>query len=479
MTNGVVTLKAGVGGAVESVNGKTGVVVIGISDIANLQTTLDAKLNASLRGVANGVASLDGSGLIPTTQLPSFVDDVLEYSSFSAFPVTGTSGKIYVALDTNKTYRWSGSTYIYITSGAVDSVNSKTGVVVLTTSDITEGTRLYFTNARVKSYADTLYVPLTRTVAGKALSSNITLASTDLTDASNIALKNGTLQTNLNADLLDGQHGSYYRNASNVNAGTIGDSYLPSIQTGKIFNSDVSLSYAGALINLGNGGYNGPHGFSFFNSNNTIGINQYYRTTPETLYFEDSIGTKIMSLPSDGSDVLIYSNKVWHAGNSNLNTVDWNMKDAYINGIKLEKATVNVPGVGNVEALKVNSSLASTGYMGSQVSDKRIKTDIKEIEPEEALQKVIQIKSYTYRRKDLNGIREIGHIANEVEEVEPMLVGTMEHAGIKDFKTMSYERSPVLHNAAIKALFDRIEKLEAQNEKLEARIEQLENRKND
>lgn len=56
-------------------------------------------------GVANGVASLDSSGLVPSSQLPSFVDDVLEYDSFSDFPPTGESGKIYVAKDTNKTYR--------------------------------------------------------------------------------------------------------------------------------------------------------------------------------------------------------------------------------------------------------------------------------------------------------------------------------------------------------------------------------------
>lgn len=65
-------------------------------------------------GTANGIASLDQSGKVPSSQLPSYVDDVLEYASTSAFPETGESGKIYVALDTNKTYRWSGSTYVQI-----------------------------------------------------------------------------------------------------------------------------------------------------------------------------------------------------------------------------------------------------------------------------------------------------------------------------------------------------------------------------
>jgi hypothetical protein len=68
----------------------------------------------SNKGVANGYASLDGSGLVPSTQLPSYVDDVLEYTNLASFPAIGTTGKIYVDLATNKIYRWSGSTYIEV-----------------------------------------------------------------------------------------------------------------------------------------------------------------------------------------------------------------------------------------------------------------------------------------------------------------------------------------------------------------------------
>ena len=71
-------------------------------------------LLASTKGVANGVAELDANGLVPSSQLPSYVDDVLEYANRSSFPSTGESGKIYVALDTNLTYRWTGSTYTEI-----------------------------------------------------------------------------------------------------------------------------------------------------------------------------------------------------------------------------------------------------------------------------------------------------------------------------------------------------------------------------
>ena len=78
---------------------------------ANLGVTPE---NAANKGAANGYASLDSGGKVPSTQLPSFVDDVLEYANFAALPGTGTSGIIYVTMDTNLTYRWSGSSYTEI-----------------------------------------------------------------------------------------------------------------------------------------------------------------------------------------------------------------------------------------------------------------------------------------------------------------------------------------------------------------------------
>lgn len=68
------------------------------------------------KGEPNGVAELDGSGKVPEAQLPSYVDDVVEYASRSAFPAAGESGKIYVDTSDNKTYRWSGTTYVGISS---------------------------------------------------------------------------------------------------------------------------------------------------------------------------------------------------------------------------------------------------------------------------------------------------------------------------------------------------------------------------
>ena len=76
-------------------------------------------------GTANGIAQLDASGKVPSAQLPSYVDDVLEFYSKDAFPNTGESGKIYIAIDTNKSYRWGGSGYGEISSSlALGSTSS-------------------------------------------------------------------------------------------------------------------------------------------------------------------------------------------------------------------------------------------------------------------------------------------------------------------------------------------------------------------
>jgi hypothetical protein len=109
------------------------------ANFTNLNTdkaaTADVIL-ATQKGAVSGVCPLDATSKVSSTYLPSYVDDVLEYANYAALPATGETGKIYVALDTNKTYRWSGSAYIYITSGAVDSVAGKTGVVTLTSTDV-------------------------------------------------------------------------------------------------------------------------------------------------------------------------------------------------------------------------------------------------------------------------------------------------------------------------------------------------------
>jgi hypothetical protein len=125
-----------------------------ISEVSGLQAAIDGKQ-------ASGTYATLVSGLVPSSQLPSYVDDVLEFASLASLPATGESGKIYVTVDTAKIYRWSGSAYVEISPspGSTDSV--------------TEGsTNLYYTNTRAAAAAPV------QSVAGRT--GAVTLAKGDV-----------------------------------------------------------------------------------------------------------------------------------------------------------------------------------------------------------------------------------------------------------------------------------------------------------
>lgn len=91
-------------------------------------TTITNNLNAfiSTKGQPGGLAELDSTGKVPAAQLPSYVDDVLEFSTKAQFPQTGETGKIYVAKDTNLTYRWTGTQYLEISQSLALGETSST-----------------------------------------------------------------------------------------------------------------------------------------------------------------------------------------------------------------------------------------------------------------------------------------------------------------------------------------------------------------
>lgn len=82
--------------------------------------------NIANKGQINGYAELDSTGKVPSTQLPSYVDDILEFANYASLPVIGETGKIYVTLDTNKTYRWSGTNYVEISESLALGETSST-----------------------------------------------------------------------------------------------------------------------------------------------------------------------------------------------------------------------------------------------------------------------------------------------------------------------------------------------------------------
>ena len=121
-------IKVGTGltmeGEVLSVTGGGTADSVDWSNITN-KPNLNEKVNTSLLGQANGVATLDESGKVPSVQLPSYVDDVIEgyfydnkfYSDKAhTSEITGEVSKIYIDVNSNLSYRYGGTTYTVITS---------------------------------------------------------------------------------------------------------------------------------------------------------------------------------------------------------------------------------------------------------------------------------------------------------------------------------------------------------------------------
>lgn len=95
-----------------------------IGDTSELNNKVQEFIDS--KGAPNGLASLNESGIIPSAQLPSYVDDVIEVDTFSNLPGTGESGKIYIVQDTNLTYRWSGTAYVQISKSLALGETSST-----------------------------------------------------------------------------------------------------------------------------------------------------------------------------------------------------------------------------------------------------------------------------------------------------------------------------------------------------------------
>jgi hypothetical protein len=163
---------------VTSFNTRTGAISLTSTDVTNaLEFTPE---NAANKGVNNGYASLDSGGKIPASQLPSYVDDILEYTNLAGFPGTGEAGKIYVDLTENKIYRWSGSAYIEVSP----TVGGTWGAITGTLSNQTDlqtalnakqaslsGTGFVKISGTTISYDNTAYVPYNGATSGIQLGS--------------------------------------------------------------------------------------------------------------------------------------------------------------------------------------------------------------------------------------------------------------------------------------------------------------------
>lgn len=186
------------------------------SEITGLADALAAKANAS---AMSGKADLV-DGKVPAAQLPGFVDDVLEYAAVSNFPATGEAGKIYVATGTNKSYRWSGSTYVEISGGVALGETSGTayrGDRGKTAYDHSQNAEVHVTAAQKTTWDAKAAGNHSHTPAeiGAAASGHVH-SYNDLNDRPTIPT---TLPANGgNADTVDGKHAADFAAASHTHA---------------------------------------------------------------------------------------------------------------------------------------------------------------------------------------------------------------------------------------------------------------------
>ena len=177
---------------------------LGISDDSLHKELTNFK---NTKGKANGLASLDDSGKVPSTQLPSYVDDVLEFTQLDQLPKPGESGKIYVVTSTNLQYRWSGSDYVEISKSLALGETSSTaypGDKGKATTDVVNSLSDNLVNGVLVSQSDKNSVSLTiKSITKNPVKKNKELL---LVDGEPILLTDNTpilLADNVNDGLYD------------------------------------------------------------------------------------------------------------------------------------------------------------------------------------------------------------------------------------------------------------------------------------
>jgi hypothetical protein len=193
------------------------------------QTALNLKEDKANKGIPNGYASLAGDGKVPSTQLPSYVDDVIEVANYAALPAIGETGVIYITLDNNNVYRWSGSVYVQISqpnavwgsitgtlSSQVDlqsALNAKQDDITLTTTGTSGAATLIGSTLNIPRYDSSLigYVPYVGAVSDLNLGVHRILA------------QRGYFENNGSNDTLNVIHSSGSGYGINVSKGGSGE----------------------------------------------------------------------------------------------------------------------------------------------------------------------------------------------------------------------------------------------------------------
>jgi hypothetical protein len=255
-----------------SYSSSTGVITYTGPSFSGLEVT-------SAKGQANGYASLDSSGLVPSSQLPSYVDDVVEAANFASLPGTGETSKIYVALDNGKIYRWSGSAYVEISPspGSTDSV--------------TEGsTNLYFTTTRARDSFS---------------------ASTGIT------ITNGAIATTITQGIANVVEDTTPQLGGNLDANGFGITNSSTVTPNIVLTAGV-----GGDVVIEEGAFIPKEGINLPNADLTITAGSTYQVKLQGITYPKTDGTSNQFLKTNGSGVLSFASVIQATGDELENVVE-------------------------------------------------------------------------------------------------------------------------------------------------------------
>ncbi len=243
--------------------------LIAIDDVSSLQSALNSKENTSNKGIANGYASLGGDGKVPSTQLPSYVDDVIEVANYASLPSVGETGVIYITLDNNNVYRWTGSTYVQISQpnaiwGSItgtlsdqtdlqSALNAKQdAATAINTSNIGSQSVAYATNAGNSDtldgyHASAFQMALTNPVTGTGILNYVAKFGSSSTIENSQIYDNG-FQVGVG---LTNPSSRFHVNGLSILTNPSGDNYNENLRLPQTSNGYSSIAMGGPVATLG------------------------------------------------------------------------------------------------------------------------------------------------------------------------------------------------------------------------------------
>lgn len=347
---------------------------------------------------------MSSSGKIDAAFLPSYVDDVAEFSAVSNFPSTGETGKLYIAKDTNFIYRWTGSTYIQIGgSGAaeVDSVFGRTGPISAQSGDYAA----FYVKKTGDTMSGTLNAPTVNIGAGSSSGNPLKLIGNGVGNGNSVYLP-------------------FYESDGSTLQGYIG--FPSSSHSSMLMNNATS----GQWVGLENGG--GTDGLRFYDGSTTRYV---YHTGNDS----GLLNTSSEAQTKNGQLTVSNLRTSNSGGGSTLLTFNTERPWRFVQLSTGASTALGLQDLAGGKSFKIvdvddnetivfhpgNGTVSATAFYES--SDRRLKQNIKKISP----------SIYSFEMKKDPGVKRYGTIAQITERTNPELVETADD-GLKSVNMIDF-----------------------------------------